>query len=80
MAIRYRVERGDDFPNIKVFKVREPLNDHGFGRTCQVWIDENGRGRCCVCDSPLCGMSTSCRHVQAVKRFIKRLTEAEPKH
>jgi hypothetical protein len=36
-----------------------------------VW-NSNGTIRCCECSGPLVAMSASCRHVQAVKRYMNR--------
>ena len=74
MATKYRVEKGTDFSDTKVFKVFEPPNERGYECHADVWLSPNGKCRCCGCSSILVAMSTACRHVKAVKRFIKRTT------
>lgn len=64
----------EDFNRNKVYLVHEGgTSEQIYFKSAHVWLGKDGTGACCKCSSALCGMSGSCAHVKAVKRFAKRI-------
>ena len=68
--MRYKIKEESGFSGTRVFSVRDlklaVIEDFAIAH---VWVDEH-RVNCAICQTPLCGMSGSCCHVKAVKRYL----------
>jgi hypothetical protein len=74
MATKFLVEEKDPIvagsSSTRVFHVRLP--GQSVWKAVHVWSNGGLDAGCTSCNSPLRAMSGSCRHAQAVKRFLRK--------
>lgn len=71
---KYRCTLDKPFVDTQVVTVEWdalPNENRHIPHRTQVWW-RDGKARCCGCQGPLTGMSGSCEHARAVKRFMSK--------
>lgn len=60
--------KSDDFADVQVYDVKRVGEHEGV----RIWVVTGRPSRCTACQTPLRGMSATCMHVRAVKRFLAK--------